>query len=62
MPDELIIGRDYTVDPDGRYVFTESYLRARGTCCGSGCRNCPYGHVNVPGNTPRPATAPPPEE
>ena len=39
----LIAGRDYTVDPDGRYVFTAAYLAARGHCCGSGCRNCPYG-------------------
>lgn len=23
-------------------VFTESYLRRRGYCCGSGCRHCPY--------------------
>ena len=22
-------------------------LEARGKCCGSGCRHCPYGHENV---------------
>ena len=29
-------------------VFTELYHRARGFCCGSACRHCPYDHVNVP--------------
>jgi len=43
MPDELIEGRDYTVDERGLLVFTAAYLLRRGTCCGSGCRNCPYG-------------------
>ena len=40
---QLVEGRDYYVDPDGLYVFTEAYLLARGTCCRSGCRHCPYG-------------------
>lgn len=31
---------------DGEYlVFTEAYHLARGICCGSGCRHCPYDHV-----------------
>ena len=31
------------VDPDsGLFVFTAGYLAARGTCCDSGCRHCPY--------------------
>jgi len=42
-------GIDYEIDEEGLLVFTAAYLLARGTCCGSGCRNCPYGHVNVPG-------------
>lgn len=29
-------------DPDGRWVFTATYHRRRGYCCGSGCRHCPY--------------------
>jgi hypothetical protein len=45
---ELREGIDYTLDEDGRLVFTAAYHLARGTCCGSGCRNCPYEHVNVP--------------
>lgn len=32
----------------GRLVFTEAYHLARGNCCGSQCRHCPYDHVNVP--------------
>ena len=32
---------DYYRDGDA-IVFTESYLRRRGYCCGSGCRHCPY--------------------
>ena len=28
---------------NGFLVFTESYLRRRGYCCGNGCRHCPYG-------------------
>jgi hypothetical protein len=29
-------------------VFTAAYHLKRGTCCGSGCRHCPYG-VTPPG-------------
>ena len=32
------------VDPaTGFFVFTAAHLAARGACCGSGCRHCPYG-------------------
>jgi iron complex transport system substrate-binding protein len=37
----LTEGRDYYSE-NGAVVFTESYLRRRGYCCGSGCRHCPY--------------------
>ncbi len=33
-------------DADG--ALTREFLLKRGYCCGNGCRNCPYGHVNVP--------------
>lgn len=34
---------DHYVDPDtGYFVFTAAALRARGYCCDSGCRHCPY--------------------
>lgn len=30
-------------DPDtGLHVLTARYLADRGTCCGRGCRHCPY--------------------
>jgi hypothetical protein len=31
------------LDPDtGLFVLTAAYLAERGTCCGTGCRHCPY--------------------
>jgi hypothetical protein len=31
------------LDPEtGFFVFTALALAARGECCGSGCRHCPY--------------------
>ena len=27
---------------NGYRVFTESYHIRRGTCCGNGCRHCPF--------------------
>jgi Family of unknown function (DUF5522) len=36
-------GRDTYPDPTTGYeVFTSVALAARGTCCDSGCRHCPY--------------------
>ena len=32
---------DYYME-NGYVVFTAQYLLKRGTCCGSGCRHCPY--------------------
>ena len=37
----------YTDPATGYSVFTEIAHRKRGKCCGSGCRHCPYSHVNV---------------
>ncbi len=34
-------GVDYVIE-NGMFVFTADYLRRRGKCCGSGCKNCPY--------------------
>ncbi|MDE2422071.1 MAG: hypothetical protein KGO49_12930 [Gammaproteobacteria bacterium] len=42
----LIEGLDYTIE-EGRWVFSRWFFLKRGECCGNGCRNCPYGHVNV---------------
>jgi len=36
-------GREGYLDPaTGFFVFTAETLKARGSCCGSGCRHCPY--------------------
>ena len=36
-------GDDGYADPEtGLFVFTAGYLSARGTCCDSDCRHCPY--------------------
>ncbi|HEY5244622.1 MAG TPA: DUF5522 domain-containing protein [Acidimicrobiales bacterium] len=36
-------GRVLYADPaTGYFVFTAPALAARGYCCGSGCRHCPY--------------------
>lgn len=32
----------YTDPATGYSVFTAPALAARGYCCGSGCRHCPY--------------------
>ena len=44
---ELIEGEEYYFDASGLLVFTEKYLLQRGTCCGNGCRHCPYNYENV---------------
>lgn len=36
-------GVDYTLDAQGRWVFTALHLRKRGYCCYQACRNCPWG-------------------
>ena len=43
----MIEGEDYYVDENGLLVFTANYLLQRGTCCGNGCRHCPYEYKNV---------------
>ena len=53
----LVEGRDYYVE-DGRWVFTEHFLRERGYCCESGCRHCPYGFRKPVGSAPPRPPAP----
>jgi hypothetical protein len=44
--DAVAGGEDGYIDPrTGHWVFTAAYLAARGECCGSGCRHCPYGRT-----------------
>ena len=39
----LHAGADTYVDPSsGMMVLTAGYLARRGSCCGAGCRHCPY--------------------
>ncbi len=41
-------GRPEYLDPEtGFKVFTEVYHLRRGSCCGAGCRHCPYGQEGV---------------
>jgi hypothetical protein len=47
---------DYYLE-GGLLVLTEQYHRKRGSCCGSGCRHCPYDHVAVPKRAQQPALA-----
>jgi len=35
---------------NGRVVFTELFHKQRGSCCGSGCRHCPFIPKYVKGN------------
>lgn len=35
---------EYYLDPLGNMVMTEKFHRARGYCCGNGCRHCPWTH------------------
>ena len=48
---QLIEGLDYQVNALGHWVFSRWFLLRRGTCCGNGCLNCPYGHINVTANS-----------
>lgn len=36
---------------NGMLVFTTAYHLKRGSCCGSGCRHCPYEPRHVAGKT-----------
>ncbi|RZA09050.1 MAG: hypothetical protein EOP11_02960 [Proteobacteria bacterium] len=56
MP-ELKEGEDYEIEPGtGLLIFSAAYLKKRGACCESGCRNCPWGykkseHLKVPASS-----------
>ena len=39
--EELIKNDDFYLE-GGFMVFTTSFHLRRGSCCGSGCRHCPY--------------------
>ena len=43
-------GIDYYLE-NGKIIYTEQYLKRRGTCCGgdNGCRHCPFDPINTIG-------------
>jgi len=41
-------GKDYYLEK-GQIIMTERYLVKRGTCCGSGCRHCPFEPMHTKG-------------
>ncbi|MFN0087115.1 MAG: DUF5522 domain-containing protein [Blastocatellia bacterium] len=56
----LIEEEDYYFE-GGLMVFTRAWFLKRGSCCGSGCRHCPYLPRGVFGTTtvaPEPLSAP----
>ena len=46
-----LLPTDFYYDTNGYRVMTEEYHRRRGTCCGNGCRHCPYTPKHQKGNT-----------
>jgi Family of unknown function (DUF5522) len=43
----LVEGEDFYFNEQGFVVFTAKYHLQKGTCCGNGCRHCPYAYENV---------------
>lgn len=50
MPN-IIEGDDFYYIEGGRKVLTELFHLRRGSCCGNGCRHCPYIPKYTKGNT-----------
>jgi 2-iminoacetate synthase ThiH len=44
---KLIAGEDFYYNEQGYIVFTEKYHLKKGSCCGNGCRHCPFDYKNV---------------
>jgi hypothetical protein len=41
----------YYFNEEGLMVFTEAYHLKRGSCCGNGCKHCPYLPKHQTGST-----------
>lgn len=55
--DALADGKEWYFDPDTRLlVLTEISLLARGHCCNSGCRHCPYRGTVTESDGPEPSS------
>jgi hypothetical protein len=48
---DIPAGRSEYYLENGMLVFTAAFHLKRGSCCGSGCRHCPYEPRHVQGNT-----------
>jgi uncharacterized protein DUF5522 len=46
----IVLGEDYYME-DGLLVMTAAYHKKRGSCCGSGCRWCPFEPIHELGAT-----------
>ena len=46
-----LLPSDFYYDGEGRRVMTETYHIRRGSCCGNGCKHCPYEPAHVKDNT-----------
>jgi len=47
---ELVENVHYYLE-NGRVVFTETYHKERGKCCGNKCRHCPFYPEHFRGST-----------
>jgi len=46
-----LLPTDFYYNEDGRIVLTEEYHKRRGSCCGNGCKHCPYQPKYKKGNS-----------
>lgn len=44
---QLAEGEDYYYNEQGYIVLTENFHLKKGSCCGNGCKHCPYEYINV---------------
>jgi len=44
---QLIEGVDFYYNEQGLMVLTEKYHLERGSCCGNGCKHCPFDYQRV---------------
>ena len=49
---QLKLNEDYIIEEKtGRVIFTSLFHLKRGSCCGNGCRHCPYEPKHIKNNT-----------
>ncbi|WP_301922063.1 DUF5522 domain-containing protein [Ferruginibacter sp.] len=44
----MVEGTDFYYNEQGYVVFTAAWHLQRGSCCGNGCKHCPFNYINVP--------------